>query len=81
MFVVRLLAGLVFFAEGIKRFKFPIELGNRSIRKDPHLSAPSVGVVETVCGLLITFHDAEKTWFAQGIQYWAVQGSTATVRN
>lgn len=49
MFVVRLLAGLVFFAEGIKRFMFPTELGNRPIRQDPHLSAPSVGVVETVC--------------------------------
>jgi len=58
-FVVRLLPGLVFFAEGIKKFLFPIEWGVGRFEKIgiiyPHLSAPFVGVVETVCGLLLIF--------------------------
>ena len=57
--VVRLLAGLVFFAEGIKKFMFPIEWGVGRFEKIgiiyPHLSAPFVGAVETVCGLLLIF--------------------------
>ena len=57
--VVRLLAGLVFFAEGIKKFMFPTEWGIGRFEKIgiiyPHLSAPFVGVVETVCGLLLIF--------------------------
>ncbi len=57
--VVRLLAGLVFFAEGIKKFMFPAEWGVGRFEKIgiiyPHLTAPFVGVVETVCGLLLIF--------------------------
>src|ERR1700730_5273879 len=57
--VVRLLAELVFFAEGIKKFMFPIEWGVGRFEKIgiiyPHLSAPFVGAVETVCGLLLIF--------------------------
>ncbi len=57
--VVRLLVGLVFFAEGIKKFMFPIEWGIGRFEKIgiiyPHLTAPFVGVVETVCGLLVIF--------------------------
>ena len=57
--VVRLLAGLLFFAEGIKKFMFPTEWGIGRFEKIgiiyPHLSAPFVGVVETVCGLLLIF--------------------------
>lgn len=57
--VVRLLPGLVFFAEGIKKFLFSIEWGVGRFEKIgiiyPHLSAPFVGVVETVCGLLLIF--------------------------
>jgi uncharacterized membrane protein YphA (DoxX/SURF4 family) len=57
--VVRLLAGLVFFAEGIKKFIFPTEWGIGRFEKIgiiyPHLSAPFVGVVETACGLLLIF--------------------------
>ena len=57
--VVRLLAGLVFFAEGIKKFIFPTEWGMGRFEKIgiiyPHLTAPFVGVVETVCGLLLVF--------------------------
>jgi len=57
--VIRLLPGLVFFAEGIKKFVFPTEWGIGRFEKIgiiyPHLSAPFVGVVETVCGLLLIF--------------------------
>ena len=57
--VVRLLPGLVFFAEGIKKFMFPTERGIGRFEKIgiiyPPLSAPFVGVVETVCGLLLIF--------------------------
>ena len=57
--VVRLLPGLVFFAEGIKKFLFSTEWGVGRFEKIgiiyPHLSAPFVGVVETVCGLLLIF--------------------------
>jgi putative oxidoreductase len=55
--VVRLLAGAVFFAEGIKKFMFPADWGVGRFEKIgiifPSLSAPFVGVVETVCGLLL----------------------------
>ena len=57
--VVRLLPGLVFFAEGIKKFMFPTEWGVGRFEKIgiiyPYLSAPFVGTVETVCGLLLIF--------------------------
>jgi putative oxidoreductase len=55
--VVQLLAGLVFFAEGIKKFVFPADWGVGRIEKIgiiyPGLIAPFVGVVEIVCGLLL----------------------------
>jgi uncharacterized membrane protein YphA (DoxX/SURF4 family) len=55
--VVRLLAGLVFFAEGIKKFMFPADWGVGRFEKIeiiyPGLSAPFVGVVEIICGLLL----------------------------
>jgi putative oxidoreductase len=55
--VIRLLAGAVFFAEGIKKFMFPADWGVGRFEKIgiifPGLSAPFVGVVETVCGLLL----------------------------
>ena len=57
--VVRLLPGLVFFAEGIKKFMFPTEWGVGRFEKIgiiyPYFSAPFVGTVETVCGLLLIF--------------------------
>jgi putative oxidoreductase len=57
--VLRLLPGLVFFAEGIKKFMFPTEWGVGRFEKIgiiyPYLSAPFVGIVETVCGLLLIF--------------------------
>jgi uncharacterized membrane protein YphA (DoxX/SURF4 family) len=57
--VVRLLAGLVFFAEEIKKFIFLTKWGIGRFEKIgiiyPHLFAPFVGVVETVCGLLLIF--------------------------
>ena len=55
--IIRLLPGLVFFAEGIKKFMFPGDWGVGRFEKIgiiyPGLSAPFVGVVETVCGLLL----------------------------
>jgi len=55
--VLRLLPGLVFFAEGIKKFMFPAEWGVGRFEKIgiifPSFSAPFVGVVETVGGLLL----------------------------
>jgi putative oxidoreductase len=55
--VIRLLAGGVFFAEGIKKFIFPGDWGVGRFEKIgiilPSVSAPFVGVVETVCGLLL----------------------------
>jgi putative oxidoreductase len=55
--VLRLLPGLVFFAEGIKKFMFPAEWGVGRFEEIgiifPSVSAPFVGVVETVGGLLL----------------------------
>jgi putative oxidoreductase len=55
--VIRLLAGLVFFAEGIKKFMFPADWGVGRFEKIaiiyPGLSAPFVAVVEIICGLLL----------------------------
>jgi putative oxidoreductase len=55
--VLRLLPGLVFFFEGIKKFMFPAEWGVGRFEKIgiifPGFSAPFVGVVETVGGLLL----------------------------
>src|SRR5262249_10923545 len=55
--IIRLLAGLDFFAEGIKKCMFPADCGVGRFEKIgivyPGLTAPFVGVVETVCGLLL----------------------------
>lgn len=55
--LVRLLKGWVFFSEGVQKFLFPAALGVGRFEKigipAPHFFAPFVGVVETVCGLLL----------------------------
>jgi putative oxidoreductase len=53
--LVRLLVGLVvFFPEGLQKLLFPEILGaGRFAKIYPDLMGPFVGVVETVCGLLI----------------------------
>jgi putative oxidoreductase len=55
--LVRLLVGGVFLAEGIQKFLFPEELGVGRFAKIgipwPEVSAPFVGVAETVCGALV----------------------------
>ncbi len=57
--VVRLLVGLVFLPEGIKKFLFPEQWGaGRFLRigiPAPQLLAPFVGAVEIVCGALLLF--------------------------
>ena len=56
-FVIRLLPGLVFFAEGIKKLILPADWGAGRFEKIgiiyPSLTGPFVGVVETICGLLL----------------------------
>jgi uncharacterized membrane protein YphA (DoxX/SURF4 family) len=55
--LVRLLAGAVFFAEGIKKFLFAAEWGAGRFAKigipHPEVLGPFVGGVEIVCGLLL----------------------------
>jgi putative oxidoreductase len=55
--LVRLAVGAVFLSEGVQKFLFPSELGAGRFAKigipAPEVLAPFVGVVETVCGLLI----------------------------
>jgi len=55
--LVRLLAGSVFFAEGVKKFLFAAEWGAGRFIKigipAPEVMAPFVGVVEMVCGFLL----------------------------
>ena len=55
--LVRVLVGWVFASEGIQKFLFPAALGVGRFAKigipAPQYSAPFVGVVETVCGLLL----------------------------
>jgi len=55
--LVRLLVGFVFLPEGIQKLAFPDLLGTGRFAKIgihfPDLMGPFVGVVETVCGLLI----------------------------
>jgi putative oxidoreductase len=55
--LIWLLAGLVFFAQGLKKFMFPAEWGIGRFEKIgiiyPGVTAPFVGVVETICGLLL----------------------------
>lgn len=54
---VRLLAGLVFFLEGIKKFLFVAQWGAGRFARigipHPHIMGPFVGVVEIVCGFLL----------------------------
>ena len=55
--LIRLLAGGVFFLEGIKKFLFPLQWGAGRFTHigipAPNFLAPFVGVVEIVCGLLL----------------------------
>jgi putative oxidoreductase len=55
--VVRLLAGSVFFAEGVKKFLFAAEWGAGRFERigipHPEILAPFVGAVEIVCGALL----------------------------
>ncbi len=55
-FLIRLMAGSVFLSEGIQKFLYPDALGvGRFIKIGipfPGFSAPFVGAVEIVCGLL-----------------------------
>jgi uncharacterized membrane protein YphA (DoxX/SURF4 family) len=55
--LVRILVGVVFASEGIQKFLYPDALGAGRFAKigipAPEVMAPFVGVVETVCGLLI----------------------------
>ena len=56
--LIRLLVGLVFLSEGIQKFLFPAALGVGRFEKIgvafPHFFAPFVGLVEIVCGTLLT---------------------------
>ena len=55
--LVRLLAGSVFFAEGIKKFLFAAKWGAGRFAEigipAPEIMGPFVGVVEIVCGFLL----------------------------
>jgi uncharacterized membrane protein YphA (DoxX/SURF4 family) len=57
--LVRLAVGAVFLSEGVQKFLFPAELGAGRFAKigipAPAATAPFVGAVEIVCGLLILF--------------------------
>jgi len=54
---VRLLVGVVFFLEGIKKFIFPEQWGAGRFTRigipAPHVMGPVVGTFEIVCGLLV----------------------------
>ena len=56
-FLIRLMVGSVFLSEGIQKFLYPDALGvGRFIKIGiffPEFTAPFVGVVEIVCGLLL----------------------------
>jgi uncharacterized membrane protein YphA (DoxX/SURF4 family) len=55
--LIRLLVGLVFLSEGIQKFLFPAALGVGRFQKIgipyPPISAPFVGAVEILCGVLV----------------------------
>ena len=57
VFFVRVMVGWVFLSEGIQKFLYPAALGMGRFEKigipAPYFSAPFVGVVEIVCGLLL----------------------------
>ena len=56
--LVRVLVGWVFLSEGIQKFLFPAALGAGRFAKIgipwPQYSAPFVGLLEIVCGTLVT---------------------------
>ena len=55
--LIRAMVGAVFLSEGIQKFLYPAALGVGRFEKigipAPYFSAPFVGVVEIVCGLLL----------------------------
>ncbi len=55
--LIRLLVGTIFLSEGIQKFLYSLEVGAGRFAKigipSPEIMAPFVGVVETVCGLLL----------------------------
>ncbi len=55
--LIRILVGWVFLSEGIQKFLFQAALGTGRFAKIgipwPQLSAPFIGVVEIVCGILL----------------------------
>lgn len=55
--LIRILVGWVFISEGIQKFLFPAALGWGRFAKIgipyPHISAPIVGAVEILCGVLV----------------------------
>lgn len=55
--LIRFLTGSIFVSEGIQKFLFPAELGvGRFIKLGiiyPEMTAPFVGVVEIICGILL----------------------------
>jgi uncharacterized membrane protein YphA (DoxX/SURF4 family) len=55
--LLRILVGWVFLTEGIQKFLFPAALGVGRFTKIgipwPHVTAPFVGVVEIICGMLL----------------------------
>jgi len=57
--LIRLAVGGVFLSEGIQKFIFPMDLGFGRFQKIgipvPGFTAPFVGVVEVVCGLMLIF--------------------------
>ena len=55
--LLRTLVGWVFLTEGIQKFLFPAALGvGRFVKIGipyPHVTAPFVGVIEVLCGMLL----------------------------
>lgn len=55
--VIRLLTGTIFLSEGIQKFLYPADLGVGRFEKIgiiyPSITAPLVGTVEIVCGILL----------------------------
>jgi uncharacterized membrane protein YphA (DoxX/SURF4 family) len=55
--LIRFIVGAIFFSEGIQKFLYSAEVGAGRFAKigipSPDIMAPFVGVVETVCGLLL----------------------------
>jgi uncharacterized membrane protein YphA (DoxX/SURF4 family) len=55
--LIRILVGWVFISEGLQKFLFPATLGTGRFAKIgipvPHVTAPLVGAVEIICGILV----------------------------